>query len=155
MDYNIDKLDFDFDIRQLELADYDKQYFQLLNQLTPTQIPSYKYFVDWFNILHNNNENHKIFVIEDKEKQKVIASITLFIEYKFIHGCSYVGHIEDFVVDSEYRNKKLGKKLLVHCINMCTEKQCYKIILNCKNDLISYYEKYGFENKNAEMSLYL
>ena len=43
---------------------------------------------------------------------KVVATGTIYIEYKFIHQVGKVGHIEDMVVDSDYRNKGLGTMIV-------------------------------------------
>ena len=45
-------------------------------------------------------------------------------------------------------------QLIEYCINFSKKENCYKIILNCNDTLINFYKKYGFENKNNEMSLY-
>ena len=39
--------------------------------------------------------------------------------------------------------------------NYSKNEGCYKILLNCKENLIEFYSKFGFENKNLEMGLYL
>lgn len=141
-----------FEIRELSVNDYSKKYFELLHQLTPSQRPSLRLFEKYCNHI-SKNDNHKVFVIE--ENNTIIASITLLIEYKFIHGCSIIGHIEDFIIDNEYRNRGLGKMLIQYCIDLCKNNGCYKIILNCKGELQYFYEKCGFLHKNIEMSLYL
>lgn len=139
-------------IRQLSNNDYYKDYFQLLSQLSNSPIPDYNDFKLQLSII-NNNPNHFIYVIE--KNNKMIGSITLLIEPKFIHGIKNVGHIEDVIIDNNYRNLKLGKLLIDYCIHQCKKLDCYKIILNCKKELITYYKKYNFDNKNIEMSLYI
>ena len=71
-----------------------------------------------------------------------------------IHNGEYVGHIEDVVVDEMYRSLKIGKQLMKHVIQYAKEKQCYKVILNCKDNVEGFYKKLGFTCKNKEMSLY-
>ena len=57
-----------------------------------------------------NADNHYfVILIEDLQKKKIVAAGTLMIEYKFIHNCGHIGHIEDIVVDKEERGKNLGK----------------------------------------------
>ena len=98
------------------------------------------------------NPNHMIYVIE--ENNVVIANITLLIEPKFIHHNQNVAHLEDFIIDLDYRKNGLGKILLQHCIDVAKSMNCYKLILNCDDKLVSYYQTYHFTNKNNEMSLY-
>ena len=48
-------------------------------------------------------KNYNIFFY--LENNKIVGAITLIIEQKIIHSGGKVGHIEDFVVLDEYRNK--------------------------------------------------
>ena len=77
---------------------------------------------------------------------KVVASTTLHIERKFIHGAALRGRIEDVVVDKDYRGLQLGK-LLVECLlKLGEDLRCYKISLDCDPKLKPYYEKFGFSH---------
>jgi len=51
---------------------------------------------------------YQIFVVEETEAKKIVATATLLLEKKFIRGCGLAGHIEDVVVDESVRGKKLG-----------------------------------------------
>ena len=129
--------------RYLELNDYNKDYCNLLEQLTTINNITYDMFNKQF-INIDTNENHYIIVIEDLQKKKIIGSGTLLIENKFIHNCKNVGHIEDIVINKQYRGNKLGGKLIKILVNIATKNNCYKVILNCSNNLITYYKKIGF-----------
>lgn len=89
----------------------------------------------------NNTQNNT----QTPQKEKIIGTITVLIEPKIIHEGSCVGHIEDLVVDKEYRKQNFGKLLINHAINLCKEKNCYKIILDCNENYTKYYEKNGFK----------
>ena len=80
-----------------------------------------------------------------------VGMITLFIEQKLIHGGKCVGHIEDLVVDKEFENENIAKKLIDHVINISTYNNCYKVILDCESDLVPFYEKAGFHKKAVQM----
>ncbi len=139
-----------YKITPLSKEDYYNGFLQLLEQLTvvnPTEI-SYDDFSKHFDNLKSN-----VFVIKDENK--IIGTATVLIEHKFIHKLSSVGHIEDVVVDLRYRKCGLGKMIINHCIKYAKERNCYKIILNCANHNIEFYEKCGFTSKNVEMSMYL
>lgn len=141
----------EFKIRNLEKNDYHKNYFELLSKLTYCEKVS---FEDWDKRIEeiNNNSYHNIFVIEDTGV--IIGSITLLVELKIIRKLGNIGHMEDVVVSNEYRGKGLAKQLIEYCINFSKKKDCYKIILDCNKDLISFYNKFGFENNNIQMSIY-
>ena len=67
---------------------------------------------------------------------------------------SKVAHVEDFVVDSEYRKMKLGTKLIQLAIESAKKEGCYKIILDCNDSVKAFYEKVGFIQNNYSMQLY-
>jgi len=141
-----------FTITQLQKNDYYNGFLRLLEQLTTVNSDEISY--DDFS-KYIDKIKSKVFIIKDNTSNKIIATATALIENKFIHKLSSVCHIEDVVVDSEYRNKGLGKKLINHCVEYAKSKGCYKIILNCSEKNIQFYEKCGFHNKNVEMSLYV
>ena len=126
MDIEINSIKFHLD-KYSEILD-------LLNQLTDT--PKYdKYYFE--NIVNSLEDNHFIYLclIENK----VIGIITLIIEKKLIHDGKCVGHIEDLVIDKNYRNKGIARKLLNFVINKSRENNCYKIILDCAEEYIKFY----------------
>ena len=95
------------------------------------------------------NPNHIIHVaIDDK---KIVGSTTLFIEQKFIHDGGLVGHIEDVVVRKDYEGKGIGNKLVTSMLERAKEKNCYKTILDCKDDVKQFYEKIGFKYESNGM----
>ncbi len=103
------------------------------------------------NILKNilENENHIIHVAElDGE---IVGSTTLLIEPKFIHQGGFVGHIEDVAVKKEFEGQGIGMKLVLSLLDVAKERKCYKTILNCEDELVSFYEKIGFRQKTNEM----
>ena len=136
-------------IRNIHYNDFDKNLIHLYNQLSYCSMIDKNIFKIFFEKL---NDEHNIFVIEDKNN--IIAAITYFIETKIIRDMGKVLHIEDLVVDKEYRNKHLGKKLIEKTIEIAKKNNCYKIILNCSKDYINYYEKFGFKLKNNQMAIY-
>ena len=139
------------EFRNLEINDYYNGYLDLLSQLTEVNKKNIT-FEKFSNFIKNLNINHKIIVII--HENKIVASGTLFIEDKIIHGISKVGHIEDIVVDSESRGLGLGKKIVSYLTNLAKENNCYKVILNCKEENCGFYQKCGYEKKEVEMVKY-
>ena len=132
-------------IRKLISSDYYKDYIQLIE--TNNNI-SYNQFNDFLNHLYNN---HSIYVVEINNK--IIASITIIIEAKLIHHLSFVCHIEDLVIDKDYRNMGLARKLLNFAKDISKKNNCYKIILNCSDNLEEFYCKNGFYKSSVQMRL--
>ena len=141
-------------LRNIERNDYYKNYIVLAQELSKSKIKD-KGFLFFKNIIEKIKDNpyHYIFVIEDNNL--IIGAITVLIEQKIIRDFGKVCHIEDLIIKKEFRNKKLSSKLINYCIEFSKKNNCYKIILNCKNNLINYYKKFGFENINQEMCIYL
>lgn len=139
------------ELREVKHDDYVKGHLMLYQQLTTIE-PSTMDFYQYRNFIDSLNENHKVFVIEFREK--IVGSITVFIENKLIHNFGKVAHIEDLVVDTRFRGHKLGKKLVEQATIYAKEQSCYKILLDCKEELIPFYNKCGFENKGSQMVIY-
>ena len=135
-------------IRKLEKSDYYKGFIELLGQLTDAPKMSYDDFLNFYNQL----ANEYIFVLELDDI--IVSTGTLLLEQKFIHNGGKCGHIEDIVVHSDYRGKDLGKMMIEFLSNLAYYKGCYKVILDCKPELESFYEKCGFTQKGSQMSFY-
>tara|TARA_A100001015_G_scaffold310504_1_gene412041 strand:- start:22 stop:474 length:453 start_codon:yes stop_codon:yes gene_type:complete len=120
-------------------SEYLNQIFKLLSYLTyaPTI-----YYIDFINIIKKLPINHNIYLY--KCSNKIVGMITLLIENKLIHGGKCIGHIEDLVVDPEYRSKRIARKLLDYVINICKQENCYKVIINCNESMIGFYNKNNF-----------
>ena len=95
------------------------------------------------------NPNHIIYVAIDNKK--IVGSTTLLIEQKFIHDGGLVGHIEDVVVRKDYEGKGIGIKLVTSMLERAKEKNCYKTILDCKDDVKQFYERIGFKLESNGM----
>ena len=95
-----------------------------------------------------SNQNHVV-MVADSDGQ-IVGSITLLIEPKFIHQGGLVGHIEDVVVRSELQGKGIGEQLVNAALEYAKNHGCYKTILDCDDNVKSFYEKIGFKrNSNA------
>lgn len=138
--------------RHIESDDYYKNYLTLLELLTIVEKDkiSYKQFK---NFVENLSNNHIIIVIQDNNK--IIGTGTLLIENKIIHNMGLVAHIEDIVIDNNYRKQGLGKKLIDELINISIQSKCYKIILDCNEKNVNFYQKSGFTKKEIQMVKYL
>tara|TARA_B100001093_G_C26846159_1_gene1022872 strand:+ start:2203 stop:2622 length:420 start_codon:yes stop_codon:yes gene_type:complete len=132
-----------------ECLDKREEIFNLLSQLTDSPLLNQS---DFNNIVNNLSDKHKIYVYI--ENNKVLGIITVFIEQKLIHNGSNVAHIEDLVVDNNFKNMGIATKLINYILDNL-EYNIYKIILDCKIELKDFYSKFGFENKNIQMAKYI
>ena len=139
------------EVRPLLMGDYELGLMNLLGQLT--EAPPIK-FEDFVKQYIKFGYNTSIYVIEDEEKKKIVGYGAIYIDYKFYRNCKNVGHIEDIIIDKDYRGKGLSKLIINKLLESAREKDCYKIILNCKDHNIGFYEKCGFIKDNNQMSYY-
>lgn len=142
----------DFEFRFLHIDDINKSYFNLLSELTVSPVPNEN---DWkYQVKNINESNIYTVVIDDKKKNIIVGNITCIIENKFIRNLGKVSHIEDVVVLTNYRHKKLGSKLINLIIEFSKDLGCYKVILDGRMDAIDFYKKFGFEKKFNCMAYY-
>lgn len=139
-----------YNLRTLNNDDFNKGYLNLLNSLT-NQCET-KTSISQFNTYINNIPNNNfIIVIEDTSLNLIIGTITILIEYKLIHNCSTVCHIEDLIILNSYHSKGLGTMLLDKAKEIATQYNCYKIILNCNENISLFYKKNNFEKSAIQM----
>ena len=133
----------DFCISELENLDFNK-YLDLLSQLNNHRE---KIDQETFNKKHGNIKSKGGFIIVVKFKNELIGSGKILIEEKFYNP---VGHIEDIVVDKEFRNKGIGSIILKELISIGKKYLCYKIILSAKEELDKFYTNNGFLKSENE-----
>lgn len=73
-------------------------------------------------------------VIVNKNTDQLVATGTVFMEYKFIRGNGIVGHIEDIAVDASMQGKSLGKRIIQALTGVSEKAGAYKTILDCSED---------------------
>jgi len=149
-----------FRARPLEPRDKDG-FLKLLSQLTTVGDVSEAMFNEQLAKIERRDREH-IIVFErlnpaDRKagEPEVLACATLVVEHKFIHGGRCVGHVEDVVVDSSTRGTGLGKMMVGQLTDMALAAGCYKILLNCAEKNIGFYEKCGYVVKEVSMAKYL
>lgn len=86
---------------------------------------------------------------QDTNVGRTVCSATLLVERKFIHCAALRGRIEDVVVDDEYRGKHLGGLLLETLTSLSKQLGCYKISLDCKQEVSSFYKKFGYTDESV------
>jgi glucosamine-phosphate N-acetyltransferase len=139
-------------IRPLSISDYDHGYIDLLRQLTECGKITYDEFKQRFYQMKQCLNTYYILVIEDLNLNKqIIGTATLVCEKKFIRQLAIRGRIEDVVVDNRYRGQQLGKLLVDLLTKFAREKcDCYKISLECKDDLVKFYQQFGYDHEEKQ-----
>jgi glucosamine-phosphate N-acetyltransferase len=131
--------------RKLKVDDYN-EYLNLLSQLANVGNVTLESFTNFVNSL---NDNHQVWVFT--VDNKIVASGTLVKEQKLIHSMCKFARIEDVVVDKFSRHSGLGLKLVNRLVEL--SKDCYRVSLSCKPELVGFYAKNGFVEKPVQMSI--
>jgi len=138
----------EIEIREIEEDDIEKGFLETLDFLRNASNLDKNKAKEILKKIKQNT-NHIIHVAVDDKK--IVGSTTLLIEQKFIHDGGFVGHIEDVVVRKDYEGKGIGIKLVTSMLERAKEKNCYKTILDCKDDVKQFYERIGFKYESNGM----
>ena len=134
--------------RNIEKKDLD-QVFVLLNQLKQIEIDTIDKDKAWSDFINNTGSNSVVGLYNNK----IVAYGSVVVENK-VRG-ELAGHIEDIVVDSEVRGKMIGESLIKELIKVAKNNGCYRITLFCKETLVNFYGRNGFEVNSVVMKKYL
>jgi glucosamine-phosphate N-acetyltransferase len=141
--------------RLLQKDDYQKNYLQLLGQLTQIS-ENQDLFQQQYDSLFKTALRHSyiIIVAENVETKQIVGTATLLLEHKFIRNFGTVGHIEDVVVDKSIRRCGVGLTLVQTLTAIGDKMNCYKTILDCSIDNEGFYVECGYVNKGVQMGKY-
>jgi len=81
-------------------------------------------------------------------RQQVVGTASLLIERKYIHHGGLVGHIEDVAVRNGCQLRGIGTALVRYVTEEARKLGCYKVILDCFEHLIPFYERLGYRPHN-------
>jgi glucosamine-phosphate N-acetyltransferase len=149
------KKELDYKITELneKILENYSDFFETLSNMSPAPKIPYKKSKKILKLI--NSQNAHIFAAILEKEKKIIGTSTILIEQKFIHNGKKVGHIEDVVILKGYENNGIGKELIKNLVNYAKEKECYKVILDCNEEKIPFYEKCGFKKYENCMRLNL
>jgi glucosamine-phosphate N-acetyltransferase len=119
-----------------------------MNQFRPIDIEiNFELFSNIYDQIFKSSEIYIAILNEN-----IIGSVTIIYEKKFINNCALYAHIEDVIVDKEFRNNKIGSKLLDYVKKIAIEKDCFKCTLVCNKNISTFYLKNNFEERGLNMS---
>ena len=133
-------------IRELKIEDMQR-FIEIVKQLSPEA--SLGVLSDrsaWYDLCRLQNK--RVFVAEIDGK--VVGTASVLMEDKVNRGTNpktnrlyCVAHVEEVVVDEVYRGQDVGLKLMEHCISYAKLAEAYKVILDCSEENVPFYEKCG------------
>lgn len=82
-------------------------------------------------------------------EQAIVGTASLLVEPKFLHGGRPAAHVEDVAVLPAWRKKGVGRILMHHLLREARRAGCYKAILDCRGDVVPFYQHAGFRMVNT------
>lgn len=139
------------EVRELRAGDMDNGFLDTLGSLsdveglTPEEARRILATMKLSHLYH--------FLVAVTSGGRVVGTTTLLVERKFIHGGGLVGHIEDVAVRRGYQGRGVGGSLVKAAVQKAKELGCYKCILDCKDELVEFYERQGFRRHDVGMRI--
>jgi glucosamine-phosphate N-acetyltransferase len=144
--------DLKFEIREIKEIDLKNGYFSTLKNLSELgsiEVNMVKAEQTLNNIIAN--PHHRIFVAIDRATAEVIGATTLLVEQKLIHSGGKAGHIEDVVTRKGFEGMGIGSALISHALRFAKNAGCYKVVLDCSDANIKFYQRAGFKIHETSM----
>jgi glucosamine-phosphate N-acetyltransferase len=139
-------------IRCLTSSDY-ASFLPLIKEFRDTNFTEQEFRDRLYRVA--NSGCYEIWVIEDPETKTLVATATLFYEYKFIFNLSTLAHIEDVCVSARFRGQGYGKLICQHLVERARKNGCYKVTLDCSAANEEFYTKCGFKTSGKQMVQFL
>ena len=130
------------------------QYLLLLSELSSTSYIETSLFVKNIERISKMGAIIVGVIYDSSNNFEIIASGTIIIEPKIIREGQNVGHIEDIVVTKQMRSRGISSKILDILKLIARENNCYKVILDCNDEVKNVYIKNGFNVNSIQMVEY-
>jgi glucosamine-phosphate N-acetyltransferase len=140
----------DFRIRELQPGDVSRCLIETLSNLaevglTPNEAEDI--------VRQRVSSGVRTYVACDPTSTEVVGTVTLMLERKLIHRGGKVGHIEDVAVRKGFRGKGIASSLVRHATEEARKLGCYKVILNCFEQVVPLYASLGFRRLDVGMRI--
>jgi glucosamine-phosphate N-acetyltransferase len=138
-------------VRELRPADLGNGFLETLENLSEVGDLSPSEARALFESMTQSRSYHVMVAVEGDGE--VVGATTLLVEQKFIHRGGLVGHIEDVSVRKGHEGKGIGGSVVRAALEKARELGCYKVILDCKAELVGFYEGLGFRSRDVGMRI--
>lgn len=137
-----------FTVAKLRARDLRKGFLESLANLTVVDLTP-----EEARIVYSNLDENSVVFVARTEDGTIIGTATLFITQRFVHKGGKVGHLEDVATRKGFEGQGVGAALIQAVVKEAKKHGCYKIILDCTEHNVPFYEKCGFYQKEIEMRL--
>lgn len=135
-------------IRPMNAVDLRQGFLETVRALRETNL-TYDQAIAVFHRRMRNKVRTFVALIDNK----VVGTASLLIEPKFIHDGGVTGHVEDVAVHPECQGKGIGALLVQRLLDESRKEGCYKVILDCAEHVIPFYERLGFTKWERAMRI--
>ncbi|CDU26403.1 related to glucosamine 6-phosphate n-acetyltransferase [Sporisorium scitamineum] len=149
-----DLLPQDIIVRPLASDDYHRGHLRVLADLTSAPDIGPTAWSKQFALQQAAPNTYYPIVFINTSTDQIVACGTLFVEFKFLRGGGLCGHIEDIVVHKDGQGKGLGKRIIEVLTEVGKQRGCYKVILDCSEKNVPFYEKCGYHKAGEQMAVY-
>lgn len=126
-----------------------EQVVQLLQAMSAYLPPKESYGDIWQSFI---NQPHVRSVVAT-ENDGVVGYGAVVFETKIRGG--KIGHVEDIVSHPNRRNKGIGKMVVNALYEIARENKCYKVVLQCQQNNVFFYEKCSFNVGGSAMQRFV
>jgi glucosamine-phosphate N-acetyltransferase len=140
-----------YEIRELTAPDLGRGFIETLGNLSDTGGLTPGSAQKILERMGRASLYHVLVAVESDGR--VVGATTLLVEQKFIHGGGLVGHIEDVAVRKGSEGRGIGGSLVKAAVRTAEQLGCYKVILDCKEELEPFYARLGFRKRDLGMRL--
>ena len=131
-------------IRPLQPADFAAGFLETLGSLAPVDLTPEEAIAIW-----QKRTDSGIHSVVAEVDGRVVGTASLIVEKKFIHRGGLVGHIEDVAVHSDHWRQGIGTALVERLTELASSLHCYKVILNCLDQLVPFYARLGYRRHDS------
>jgi len=143
-----------YKVRPLERGDYSRGFLDCLADLTWIGDCGEEDFYERYDWLATKGKDWYYCLVVD-DGARIVATATLIVERKFIQNRNLVGHVEEVVVLKSERGKGLGVAVVQALNAVARNVGVGKVVLNCSDHNVEFYQRCGYEKSGLEMKLTL
>lgn len=125
-----------------------KQYMRCISRFGESKVSR----KEFFRILRRKIEYRHMICVYIKD-DKIVGTATLIPIPKFLRNGSISGQIEDVCVDPDYEHQGIGREMMLYLIEKAKKWRMYKVVLDCSEDNVPFYESCGFHKKEQQMRI--
>ena len=133
---------------------------RIVQQMTPGVQHNYQAAIQKFETHIQNNPDYFLWVatvdnLDEERGYAVVGTAMMHFQHKLSYNCGTAAHLEDVVVDNDWRGTGIGRELVRLAIETARANNAYKLMLTCFPKTVEYYLQFGFVKHDIGMRLSL